>query len=510
MRRRSTQESVEPLRPGNLARRPSLDSDYENVRPSQYVCDADLPQGKQNRTLQSGVSKATASITNQAEPPESSVPAKEKFRLKPGHMLTFIGLWLFTLVLYARPAEFYPSPVTASIALIIALATLAFFLPSQLSLDGTLTTRTPEINFVLLFMLTGLLSIPLAINPLTAWGEFSGAFIRCIVMFIVIVNVLRTRARLNALLLLAMGSAVWLSVDAINDVRLGQATVEGYRTDGTGTGIFGNTNDMALHVVTLLPIGIALLFGSKGMVRKSFFGACSVVMLVAIVLSYSRGAFLGVIVVLIFMAMKFGSRHRLGVIFGVVVLGGAALLFTPDNYGGRLLSIFTSVDGGSANARRGELLRSLYVSLRHPLLGIGMGNYQNEMSYRGQVTHNAYTQVSVELGVAALICYTLFIITPLRKLGQIVRETFTARHSSKYYHLAVGLQASLIGYMVSSFFLSVAYLWYVYYLVGFAVCLRRLYEAETGREVKVVKRKEAKGNKVRERLQMGEGEVVPT
>lgn len=512
MRRRVKQEEVGPLRPGNFARRPSVHSDFENVRPSQHSCNADFAQPKPNKAFVSPDS-TTAKVTpiaNAAEPPVAGTKEKEKFRLKPGHMLSFIGLWLFTLVLYARPAEFYPSPLTASIALIIALATLACFVPSQLSLDGTLTTRTPEINYVLLFMLTGLLSIPLAINPSTAWGEFSGAFIRCIVMFIVIVNVLRTRRRLDALLLLAMGSAVWLSVDAINDVRLGKATVEGYRIDGTGSGIFGNTNDMALHVVTLLPIAIALLFGSKGLVRKLFFGACSVVMLVAIVLSYSRGAFLGVIVVLLFLGMKLGSRHRLGVVLGVVVLGGAALLFTPDNYGGRLLSIFTSLDGGSASARRGELIRSLYVSLRHPLLGIGMGNYQNEMSYRGQVTHNAYTQVSVEMGVAALVCYTLFIVTPLRKLGQIVNETFTARHSSKYYHLAVGLQASLIGYMVSSFFLSVAYLWYVYYLVGFAVCLRRLYEAETGHEVKVMKRKAAKGNRVANKLQMGDGEVVAT
>jgi hypothetical protein len=37
--------------------------------------------------------------------------------------------------------------------------------------------------------------------------------------------------------------------------------------------------------------------------------------------------------------------------------------------------------------------------------------------------------------------------------------------------------------MVCSFFASVAYLWYVYYLVGYAVCLRRLYESETGKAV---------------------------
>ena len=118
-----------------------------------------------------------------------------------------------------------------------------------------------------------------------------------------------------------------------------------------------------------------------------------------------------------------------------------------------------------------------------------MGNYAAEMSHHGQVTHNAYTHVAAEMGMAALICYTMFIVTPLKKLGQIARETFGTRANSDFYYLAVGLQASLLGYMVSSFFASVAYLWYVYYLVAYAVCLRRLYESEVGHEVVIQKRR---------------------
>ena len=64
-----------------------------------------------------------------------------------------------------------------------------------------------------------------------------------------------------------------------------------------------------------------------------------------------------------------------------------------------------------------------------------------------------------------------------------MRETFGAKANSHFYYLAVGLQASLVGYMVCSFFASVAYLWYVYYLVAYAVCLRRLYESETAKPV---------------------------
>ena len=84
------------------------------------------------------------------------------------------------------------------------------------------------------------------------------------------------------------------------------------------------------------------------------------------------------------------------------------------------------------------------------------------------------------MGVAALVFYTLFIVTPLKRLRQIEREQFENRHSSHFYYLTIGMQASLVTYMVDSFFASVAYQWYVYYLVAYAICLRRIYDMEHG------------------------------
>ena len=516
MARRTEQPDIESVRPGGLAVRFPVLSDYESVKRSgtgntkeaSAPRETAQPASRAESKAKPATAKRSRSAKQIATSPTASAAdaqptsAASAFKLKRGHGLAYAGIVLFTIVLYARPAEFYPSPVTASLALIIALCTLGVFLPTQISLEGTLTARPTEVNLVLLFCVTAALSIPLAINPPTAWREFSGTFIRCIIMFIVIINVTRTKARLEGLLLLALGAGLWLSIEAINQFRMGTMLVEGYRASGRGTGIFGNTNDMALHVVTVFPIAIAFLFRSKSIAVKLFYGVCVAVLLGGIILSYSRGAFLSLIVVTLFLGMKFGSRHRLGIVVAVVLFGVAALLFAPDQYGGRLLSIFDSKldPGGSSDARRGELIRSIVVAIRHPLLGIGIGNYQPEMSERGLVTHNSYTQVACEMGVAALVCYTLFVVTPLRRLGQIARETFAARASSNYYYLSVGLQASLLGFMVSSFFLSVAYVWYVYYLVAFGICLRRLYEAETGRAVVVETRKERKEKKRAERL----------
>jgi hypothetical protein len=98
--------------------------------------------------------------------------------------------------------------------------------------------------------------------------------------------------------------------------------------------------------------------------------------------------------------------------------------------------------------------------------------------------------------MTALVLYISFMVRPFRKLSSIAKETFGVREDSHFYYLALGLQASLLVYMVSSFFLSVAYAWNVYYLVGYAVCFRRIYESSTGKVVRVEKGKPQSDNAV--------------
>ncbi|MCV4626116.1 hypothetical protein OFC18_28980, partial [Escherichia coli] len=69
---------------------------------------------------------------------------------------------------------------------------------------------------------------------------------------------------------------------------------------------------------------------------------------------------------------------------------------------------------GSASERREALERSLIVTLRNPQ-GIGIGN-SRLVGVRDHETHNAYTQVSSELGWLSFIFYALFLYLPLRRL----------------------------------------------------------------------------------------------
>ena len=97
---------------------------------------------------------------------------------------------------------------------------------------------------------------------------------------------------------------------------------------------------------------------------------------------------------------------------------------------------------------------------------------------------------------------------PIDRLAVVARETFATRENSHFYYLALGLQASLLVFMVSSFFLSVAYGWNVYYLVGYAVCFRRMYESETGKSVVIEKRKHQL-NRTKDETTIGESAHRP-
>jgi O-antigen ligase len=206
-------------------------------------------------------------------------------------------------------------------------------------------------------------------------------------------------------------------------------------------------------------------------------------MTAATIVTFSRGGFLSLVFASFVMAWKLGRRSRFVVLMLYLSAGAIFFMLLPAEFITRFLSIFGGdVDGGSAVARQQLLLRSIVVTLRHPLLGIGMGNFHN-VSIHEQVSHNAYTQISAEMGVPAMIVYVLFIWTALRRMRKIERETYDVRATARVYYLAVGMQASLIAYMISSFFASVAYLWYIYFLVGYAVCLHRLYEAKGAEKV---------------------------
>lgn len=456
--------------------------EYEPVRPSRI-----------NRSLRyEEIPTSAWPVESEKEealpkPETTSTPAKLTVEkklvpmLKRGHGLSYGLLFLYLIFVYFRPYELLPSlaPLMAAVFW-LGLVVLLVFIPLQLGLENTISFRPREVSFIFVFTILAVLSVIFASDRSAAWKEFNFVFIKAIVMFIVMVNVVRNERRLKGLLLLAISVGCVISLSAVNKYRSGQfdAGDEIGRVVGNIGGMFGNQNDMALHLVTMIPITIALLLATSNPFKRLIYLACVLLMLLGNFVTFSRGAFLGLIAGGAVLIWKLRRRNPALALVLIVFALGAPIVLVPGGYGNRVASILTPTGDASGFTRKQLLFDSLYVSLRHPLLGVGMGNSRVILT-RGQVSHNAYTQVASEMGLAALVIYVMFMVVPLKSLRRIEGETIKTRQASRFYYLAVGLQSSLICYMVSSFFISVAYVWNIYFLVAYAICLRRIYQAQT-------------------------------
>jgi hypothetical protein len=411
------------------------------------------------------------------KPVQSTFSRPQSLLVRRGHTFSYIGLFIFTVVLYFRPYELFSSLSWLSrSAFWIALATLIIFLPTQLALEGNFTARPREINLILILTVLALISIPVGSNPTESWTTFNDTFIKAVVIFIVMINVVRTERRLNALIYLSFAVSLLLSIIALRDYMSGNLSVEGYRVKPLIGGIFGNPNDMAIHLVTMVPIAVGMAIGSKKIFKKLILFVCALCFVGAIVVTYSRGGFLGLVGSSLFLVWALsrskGRRRNNLAIVGFVLAAAVLLIVAPGNYIARILSIvgLAADPMGSVSARKTLLIHSIIVMLRNPF-GVGMGNYRY-MAPHDAVNHNAYTQVATEMGILALIVYVLFMVTSFRRLKQITYDD--SPFGKRAYYLGLGLKAGLIGYMISSFFASVAYQWYVYYLVGFSFALWRI------------------------------------
>lgn len=410
---------------------------------------------------------------------DSKLLKTDRWLVRNGHALSFIGLFLFSIIVLYRPYELVPGlGFLSRAAFYLALVTLAFYIPSQLSAEGNLTYFSTEVKAALVLAFVSLATMPIAKDPGLAWETFNDTFSKAVIMFIVMVNVIRTRTRLTAMMWLSLSIGVTLSLFAIKMYLAGEMTVEGYRVKGEIGGMFENPNELSLHLVMMFPLALTLGFASRNVLMRAIYFVVALLLVGANMLTYSRGGFLAFAASCAVLVWKYGRRNRANVTILSAVAGFLMLLVAPGNYLARILSIFgiTADPVGSSDQRRELLERSILVSLRNPW-GIGLGNFPI-VGIRNLVTHNGYTQVSSELGLMGLAAYLVLIISPFRKLGAIERIIYARRSSDWFYHVCIGLQASIVAYMVGSFFAAVAYNWFVYYIIAYAVAFRRIYAIE--------------------------------
>lgn len=183
----------------------------------------------------------------------------------------------------------------------------------------------------------------------------------------------------------------------------------------------------------------------------------------ALLLSFSRGGWLGATAGLLMMAWLIGGWWRRAVVAvivvaGVVIAGGWQLI--PAPLGPRLGSasqIFTAPDIPRDEAqqrpdvyaaveRAAQFKAGWLMWQQAPLTGIGVGNYANayvDVAYntwwisRGHA-HNAYMQIAAEQGIIGLVAYLGLWLVQWRRTVRVATQSGMVRW------LAVGACGSLV------------------------------------------------------------------
>ena len=437
-------------------------------------------------------SRPVAADHHTATPADDAAQADEKAVQSGSSRIAFAGLFLFTMMLYVRPNDLVPGAFEVfQIVKIVAIFTILAYLGSQMSRGRPLTVWPLEMKMLAIIVLLAIAFTPVAVSPQASVDTLADSFFKVVTIFVLMLNLIDTRARLRSFMKLLIFCGVFVAASAVLNYFRGATGVnkagELVRIAGYGT-FFSNPNELAMTVNLIMPFAVVFGLTSRGAKRIAFF-AIAALLAFAVVVSFSRGGFLGLVAIGSVLIWKAGRGRRFATVCAGVVIAAAFVVAMPSGYGDRIFTILhTDADKTNSAQERQELLaRGLDVIAHHPIIGVGAGNY-GIYSLRQLVAHNSYIEIAAELGLAGFAAYLVLIFAPLRSLRRIERETYARRATwgaaeREMYYISVGLQAVIISYAVCSFFQSAQYTWYLYYLVAYTASLRRIRADEAARGI---------------------------
>jgi probable O-glycosylation ligase (exosortase A-associated) len=251
-----------------------------------------------------------------------------------------------------------------------------------------------------------------------------------------------------------------------------------------------DANDFATLAVTAMPFGVYFVHAGRRPAVRLLAAAALGVLTLAFVYSGSRGGLLALTAVTIYIVRCYDRiplRWRVSstALVAVVLFGTAS-----DQYWQQMGTIVSDVDY-NRTGETGRLQiwsRGLGYMLDHPILGVGPDNFpvaegtlsplaerqQYGVGVRWSAAHNSFMQVGAELGFAGLAFYLGMLVTGFTALRAARRARDGDADTMRAPELAQAVTAALIGFVVGSFFLSLAYSEMLYTLLALAVGLYKL------------------------------------
>jgi O-antigen ligase len=254
-----------------------------------------------------------------------------------------------------------------------------------------------------------------------------------------------------------------------------------------------------------IPFWWLIANSSNNSFKKALFLVCTIPIFITFFKTGSRGGMMGLIAVLVALFWKASIPKKFFIVTATLLALAISPIFLPSYLLQRYVTFFTpdsnadidqasreqleGVDARSAEGRRKLLIKSLEITLHHPLFGVGPGNFpvavfedakQNGEQYAWFITHNTYTQLSSETGIPGALLFLGMLFWCFKSLNEVLRLTAERGPSPRpeLSKAATYLRLSLIAISACGFFLSDAYTGIFYIFAGLCVSFHRSAMAE--------------------------------
>lgn len=209
--------------------------------------------------------------------------------------------------------------------------------------------------------------------------------------------------------------------------------------------VFYNPNILAEYLVMLTPIAVGLSWHTKSLRKKLVFMAATAILLICLLLTLSRGGWVGIL----FAALTFVILVDRRLLLLAIPIGFGGLMFLPTQMLNRILSIGSTID--SSNSYRIKIWNITMDVIRDNLVGgVGFGYIPFKKTFETYIrtmpiyhAHNTYLEVAAEIGIAGLFIFILFLFSTIKYAYiNLVKST------DKYFrYIGAGLCASVVGIM---------------------------------------------------------------
>jgi len=397
----------------------------------------------------------------------------------------FLGLcgWIWTLMAIPKNMLWgFSSDIRFTY--ILALATIIGML-----LNKDPLRKTPMHG---IFILMVILLIHTAISNSFTFGTSSASwavwsdFFKAILFSGLIIMLLTTRNRIETFIFaLLFGVGFNIFFEGLKFL----ATGGGYKIVGIKNSMMTDNNLFALAILMVIPLYLYVIPRVKHKYLKLGFTSLAGLSAVCVIGSFSRGGFIGLLIVgwQVFLKVK---RKMLFIVFSLL-FSSVAIYIAADKWTDRIQTIEHVEEDSSFLGRVTAWKLATLAALDRPFLGVGQDSIQhlhvwsyyydditmfdfitekNTPQNTPKAAHSIYFQM---LGDAGFIGLVLFLSIVFK--GYFLSKKLALESDTDWIReLGKAIQTTLLVYLVAGGLLSFAYYDLLYALISLLICLNRI------------------------------------